>query len=224
MSLSVIDVDLRLHLGSQRFAFALRTTARAIGLSGPSGSGKSTFLRCLAGLEREAEGHLWVLGARWQDGRAFVMPWERGVGWVPQDALLFPHLDVRQNLAFAARDPSEIVPVAERLGLAALLDRPARNLSGGERQRVALGRALLSRPRLLLLDEPFAALDKPLRARLAADVSQLCRARDLPVVVVSHDEADLVALCDARWELRGGALLELADERGGIGLGEDSAG
>ena len=171
---------------------------------GPSGAGKSTLLRVVAGLERRARGTITFRGEAWQAEGVFVPPWQRGAGWVPQDAVLFPHLSVRQNLGFAAR--VAVLPIAERLGVAHLLDRRPRHLSGGERQRVALGRALCADPRLLLLDEPFAALDKPLRARLAADVAAWARERGATLLVVTHDDADLAALTEEAWEIRDGGL------------------
>jgi ABC-type molybdate transport system ATPase subunit len=117
---------------------------------------------------------------------------------------LFPHLSVRDNLGYAAR--GDVRPVAELLGVAALLDRAPRNLSGGERQRVALGRALCAEPRLLLLDEPFSALDPPLRARLGAEVAAWAEARGTAIFVVTHDRADAEILATERWVIAEGEL------------------
>ncbi|MEQ1508404.1 MAG: ATP-binding cassette domain-containing protein [Myxococcota bacterium] len=195
-----------LALGALRLTVDLATDARAIALVGPSGAGKSTILRVLAGLERRATGVVTVDGATWQGPGVFVPPHRRRVGWVPQDAALFPNRTVRENLGYTRPPPAAVAAMADQLGLAALLDRGPRNLSGGERQRVALGRALLSEPRLLLLDEPFAALDEPLRARLAADIASSCRARSLPFVVVSHDPHDVAALADEVWVVEAGAV------------------
>lgn len=204
-----LEADLRIRLGPRELHLVLDSDALAIGLAGPSGAGKSTLLRVVAGLERRARGRLAVGGEVWQDVGTFVPPWRRHAGWVPQEALLFPHLDVRANLAYAGATAADVEATAAWLGVAALLDRAPRHLSGGERQRVALGRALLSRPRLLLLDEPFSALDKALRVRLAAELAERCRAAGLPLLVVSHDEADLAALAGSRWELREDALRPL---------------
>ncbi len=200
-----ILVDVRVHDG--RHHLKLATTAACVGVCGPSGAGKSTLLRVLAGVEPGVTGTVRALGETWL-GPALVVPaWRRGVGWVPQDALLFPHLNVRQNLDYSRRSGAEeCLGIARLLGVSALLDRAPRNLSGGERQRVALGRALLARPRLLLLDEPFSALDRNLRARLAADVAAYCKDRALPVVLASHDDPDLTAFNAERWEFVDGVL------------------
>jgi ABC-type molybdate transport system ATPase subunit len=128
------------------------------------------------------------------------------MGWVPQDDLLFPHLTVAENLGFAGASISEVEQTAELLAVAPLLDRRPRNLSGGERQRVALGRALLAGPELLLLDEPFSALDRPLRLALVKRVRDLAARASMMVVLVSHDESDAAALADERWALVDGVL------------------
>jgi molybdate transport system ATP-binding protein len=192
-----VEVDVRLQLGPRTVALALATDARAVAIVGPSGAGKSTLLRVIAGLETRAAGTVRFAGAPWQAPGVFVPAWERGTGWVPQDALLFPHLSVRENLGYAGR--RDVAELADWLGVGALLDRMPRHLSGGERQRVALGRALAASPRLLLLDEPFSALDRPLRARLGAELRG--RAGETPMVTVTHDEADVAALAEEVWEV-----------------------
>ena len=195
--LDAIDLDVDWRPGSDHVA-----------ILGPSGSGKSTLLRALAGLEPCAEGRVSLGDEIWLDSDAGVnMPtWERRVGWVPQDTLLFPHLSLRENLAYAGSSPAEVEKMAESLFLSDLLDRRPRFLSGGERQRVALGRALLSAPRVLLLDEPFSALDRPLRSEVAAMVRAFARDNGTPIVLVSHDEHDAELLADERWMLVAGNL------------------
>jgi ABC-type sulfate/molybdate transport systems ATPase subunit len=128
------------------------------------------------------------------------------VGWVPQEYLLFPHLRVRENLAFGGVSDQEVRKVAELLMVDHLVSRRPRSLSGGEQQRVALGRALLANPVLLLLDEPFSALDRPLRNHVAAKLREYLRDRELLLVLVSHDEADAVALAQEHFLLSGGRL------------------
>lgn len=204
-----LDVDVRVAIGARTLRACLLASSPVAGIVGPSGGGKTTLLRVLAGVERRATGTVRVFGEDWQRGPAFRPPWERKVGWVPQEAALFPHLDVRGNLTYAGEDHFDAV--VAMLGVGGLLDRAPRNLSGGERQRVALGRALLSRPRLLLLDEPFAALDRALRTRLSSDVAQWCAERSLPVVIVTHDERDLAPFYAVRWEISDDVVRPLAE-------------
>lgn len=169
------------------------------GLCGPSGCGKSTLLRCLAGLTRLAGGALRVDGHVWQDGATFLPPWRRAVGYVFQDARLFPHLSVRRNLQFGQRraGAGEIreEDVVDFLALAPLLGRFPAALSGGERQRVAIGRALLTQPRLLLLDEPLAALDRDSAEAILPSLRDIAQRFAVPALFVSHqmEEVERVA-------------------------------
>ena len=203
-----LRLDVRVPLEAHPLEVSLETRARSVAIVGPSGAGKSTVLRVLAGVEARARGEVVVDGVTWLDrARGVVVPpWKRRVGWVPQDVLLFPHLSVRENLAYAGADPEEVNATAEMLQVVGLMERRPRRLSGGERQRVALGRALLSAPRLLLLDEPFSALDRTLRDQLSVMVRRVAEERNVPLVLVSHDEADTRVLADERWHLREGAL------------------
>ncbi len=203
-----IVLDVEVALASRTLAVRFESRRSSLAIFGPSGAGKSTVLRILAGVERRAQGRVEVDGVLWQDPRAgpVVPAWRRRVGWVPQDALLFPHLSVRENLAYAGAELEEVTEIAELLKVEPLLDRRPRRLSGGERQRVALGRALLSRPALLLLDEPFSALDRPLRAHVSEIVRSFTAERSIPLVLVSHDEGDARALTDERWHLADGRL------------------
>jgi molybdate transport system ATP-binding protein len=201
-------LELRLRRPLDRFDLDVEVESRAhvLGVFGPSGAGKSTLLAAVAGLDRRARGRIVVGGETWLDDDAGVRvpPERRGVGWVPQEGLLFPHRDVRGNLLAGAgrarrrgADPrASLAAVCRLLELEPLLDRRVDALSGGERQRVALGRALCSGPRLLLLDEPLASLDLPLRRRI---LPLLARVRDeltVPMLFVSHDPAEVRALCD----------------------------
>ncbi len=169
-------------------------------LFGPSGSGKTTLLRCIAGLER-AEGKLNVNGEMWQDGRHFLPVHRRELGYVFQEASLFAHLSVRDNLEYGYRRTSDkkVQPgqVAEWLGLSRLLERrDPGNLSGGERQRIAIGRALLSSPRLLLMDEPLAALDIKSRQEILPYLERLHRELEIPVLYVTHALDEVARLAD----------------------------
>lgn len=198
-------IDISLALGPRTLRASVRSESGAMALVGPSGAGKSTILRVVAGVEHRASGFVGFDGAIWQDNRTFIPAWLRHVGWVPQDGVLFPHLSVRENLAYAAR--LDVQPIAELLGVQALLERKPRHLSGGERQRVALGRAMASSPQLLLLDEPFSALDRPLRAELGAAVAEWTASRGIAVMVVTHDSSDVAALAKEVWEIQGNQVV-----------------
>lgn len=166
-----------------------------VALLGPSGSGKSSLLRCIAGVQAPDGGTI-----TWDDQDITRVPaHRRGIGLVFQDALLFPHRDVAGNVGFALpRDATSTARVSDLLslvGLPGFEGRDVATLSGGEAQRVALARALAPRPRMLLLDEPFGALDRDLRDRLATDVRRLLLQAGTPALHVTHDhqEAELVA-------------------------------
>ena len=204
-----LSLDFEIPLTAKTMRVKLHTESNAIAIVGPSGAGKSTILRVLAGVERRARGVVTFGHQRWQDddGGMLVPPWRRRVGWVPQEVLLFPHLTVRDNLGYGGSSVGAVEETARLLQITELLERRPRRLSGGERQRVALGRALLAEPRLLLLDEPFSALDRPLRAELARVVGQWSAERGVPLVLVSHDEADAEVLAEQRWHLSDGQLV-----------------
>jgi molybdate transport system ATP-binding protein len=180
-------------------------------LSGPSGSGKTTLLRCIAGLTRLA-GELSVDGEVWQDARRFTAPYRRPVGVVFQEASLLTHLSVRGNLDYGARRTQAKAEVGfddavELLGLAPLLGRAPANLSGGERQRVALGRALLSQPRLLLMDEPLSSLDAAAKAEILPYLERLHRALAIPALYISHDAGEIARLADHVLYMREGKIV-----------------
>jgi len=204
----ILDVDIRIPLGAGEVAFRLSTSVLRVAVFGPSGGGKSTLLRTLAGVERRAEGRVTVSGEVWMDTDEgiCVPPWDRGVGWVPQDYLLFPHLTVRENLAYGGGTSNAVEEMAGRLFVDHLMDRRPRRLSGGEQQRVALGRALLRGPKYLLLDEPFSALDRPLRVQVGEELRRFAEAAEIPLLLVSHDEADAAALAQEHWLLSQGRL------------------
>ena len=208
-----LQADVRVRIGSLALELSLESDASWISIVGPSGAGKSTFLRILAGLVPETTGVVRFRGEVWLDsgGHRSVPPWMRKVGWVPQDDFLFPHLSVRRNLTYG-RAPEKDVEgfsfkeVVELLDLAGVVNRRPRNLSGGERQRVALGRALLRGPSLLLLDEPFAALDPSLRKTVAASLRAFTDGHGVQAVVVSHDQVGSGAHSDEQWILTDGRL------------------
>ncbi len=203
-----LGLDLEIPFTGGGLRVELNTASTRIAVVGPSGSGKSTILRILAGVERRAHGTVLVKEHCWQDSSngTWVPSWDRRGGWGPQETLLFPHLTVRENLSYGGALPDWVSETAVLLQIEDLLDRRSRRLSGGERQRVALGRALLSKPRLLLLDEPFSALDRPLRGELSELVSDWALDRSVPIVLVSHDEEDAKWLAEERWHVGGGSL------------------
>ncbi|MBX9739256.1 MAG: molybdenum ABC transporter ATP-binding protein [Beijerinckiaceae bacterium] len=173
-------------------------------LFGPSGCGKTTVLRCLAGLHRMAQGTCIVGGEVWQDESRFTPAHKRPIGYVFQEASLFQHLSVRRNLLYGARASATregagaiaFGEVVDLLGLAALLDRAPEKLSGGERQRVAIGRALLSQPRVLLMDEPLSALDRNTKDEILPFLERLHATLSLPVIYISHDLGEVERLAD----------------------------
>lgn len=182
-------------------------------LFGPSGCGKTTVLRCIAGLERMAKGSLTLNGEIWQNEYSFTPTYKRPIGYVFQEASLFPHLSVRDNLAFGTKNGSSeasglaFKDVVELLGLASLLDRSSKKLSGGERQRVAIGRALLSDPQILLMDEPLAALDRFAKNDILPFLEHLRDELAIPVLYVSHDIAEIERLADHMILMEDGKLL-----------------
>ncbi|MDB5419799.1 MAG: modC [Phenylobacterium sp.] len=195
------------------FRLAAVTTLPAWGVTaimGASGAGKTTLLRCLAGLAR-AEGHVAVGEAVWQGAGAFTPTHLRGVGYVFQEPSLFAHLSVRANLAYGAKRAGDrpgpgLDEVAGMLGLEGLMHRSPAALSGGERQRVAIGRALLARPILLLMDEPLSSLDAASKAELLPYLEQLHRSLRLPVIYVSHDALEVARLADRVVRMAAGRL------------------
>ncbi len=198
----------RFRLNHGDFQVALAHDMRLAGITalfGHSGSGKTTVLRVLAGLEARADGHVTYDGVAWQSDeprRIFVPPHERAVGYVFQDARLFPHLNVVGNLTFAeARSRSrasvtDIDTVIGHLDLEPLLERRPESLSGGEQQRVAVARALLTRPRLLLLDEPLSALDTQRKAEILPYIARLPEHFGVPVIYVTHSVDEVAYLAD----------------------------
>jgi molybdate transport system ATP-binding protein len=200
-------VSLALTLSVARAGFTLDVRmevaeARFVALVGPSGAGKSTVLRAVAGFERAVSGVVRFDGETWQGPAQFVPAHLRPIGFVFQDAALFPHLDVMENLRFgltrvsAAQRRITVDDVVDLLGIAPLLGRPTATLSGGERQRVALGRALLTSPRLLLCDEPLASLDAESRAQIIPYLRAVQRALRLPTLYVTHTQPELMRLAE----------------------------
>jgi molybdate transport system ATP-binding protein len=207
----VIALDIELTQGSFVLMATVRIDSRAAALFGPSGAGKTTILDAIAGLRTPRRGSIEVDGRVLfsSTGRINLPPHQRRVGYVPQDVALFPHMNVRRNLLYG-RHPGvspDLDRVVGMLEIERLVDRDVTDLSGGERQRVALGRALMSGPSLLLLDEPLAAVDVPLRRRI---LPYLQRVRDelrIPILYVSHDREEVDELADVVVKLEGGRVV-----------------
>jgi molybdenum ABC transporter ATP-binding protein len=207
-------VSLRLDLAVPARGFdvriALEVGRETVALVGPSGAGKTTVLRAVAGLARPARGRIECDGEIWFDSerRLDLRPEQRSVGLVFQEYALFPHLSVERNVSFGGRGRAE--ELLERFGIRQLARARPRELSGGERQRVALARALAREPRVLLLDEPMAALDSHTRAGVRAELEELLRDLDLPTLFVTHDFEDAAALADRVGVLVDGELRQVA--------------
>ncbi|MBQ5939083.1 molybdenum ABC transporter ATP-binding protein [Massilia sp. AB1] len=202
-----MSIRARFHIDRGGFALDVDLDLPAQGVSalfGHSGSGKTTLLRAIAGLERAPGGYMALGGEIWQDEARgiFVPTWQRAVGYVFQEASLFPHLSVRGNLEFGQKrarrkegQPS-LGAVAELLGILPLLGQDPARLSGGERQRVAIARTLLAAPRLLLMDEPLAALDLKRKLEILPYLERLHDELSLPIVYVSHAADEVARLAD----------------------------
>jgi molybdate transport system ATP-binding protein len=191
----------------------LELAARGVtAIFGPSGSGKTTLLRCVAGLERAPNGRLWMGDEAWQDGSRWVPTHQRPLGYVFQEASLFPHLSVAGNLRYGLRRSADAQRVSldaavDLLGLGHLLHRRPERLSGGERQRVAIARALATGPRLLLMDEPLASLDLERKREVLPYLERLHDELEIPVLYVSHSPDEVARLADHLVALESGRVI-----------------
>ncbi len=181
---------------------------------GLSGCGKTTLLRVIAGFERAERGSVSLGDRTLDDGRTYLAPERRGVGYVPQEGALFPHLSVRENVAFGLsrreRRGNAVAGLLEMVGIAPLAQRLPHELSGGEQQRVALARALACRPHALLLDEPVSSLDASLRSYVREEVHALLREQGVTTVLVTHDQEEALSLADVVAVLRDGSIVQRA--------------
>ena len=210
----MLRVEAIKKLGEFTLEASFTSEGRVTGLFGASGAGKTSLINMIAGLLRPDRGSIIIDGDVLDDtaARVHVPAHRRRIGYVFQDARLFPHLDVRQNLDYGRRmnrladDPAQRVRVTDLLDIGSLLDRRPGQLSGGERQRVALGRALLSKPRLLLLDEPLGSLDEDRKVEILPYLVRLRDEANVPMVYVSHDAAEMRQLATQIVMLRQGRV------------------
>lgn len=209
------DIHARFRHGWPGFTLDIDLTLPGRGVTalfGSSGSGKTTLLRCVAGLERAPQGRLSVAGEVWQDEVRWVPTHKRPLGYVFQEASLFPHLTVLGNLRYGIQrtvdgSAAALEQAIELLGIEHLLDRKPAHLSGGERSRVGIARALAVNPRVLLMDEPLAALDLKRKQEILPYLKRLHEALAIPVLYVSHSPDEVAQLADHLVVLDGGTVL-----------------
>jgi molybdate transport system ATP-binding protein len=222
----VLDVDVEKRLGNFSVAARFQASSGVTALFGPSGSGKTTIVNMIAGLLKPDKGSIILDETVMFDAAADinVPPYRRSIGYVFQEGRLFPHLSVRQNLDYGRRmsgrprDADEFARIVALLDIGPLLDRRPRLLSGGERQRVAIGRALLMRPRLLLLDEPLASLDAGHKREILPHLIRLRDVSNVPLVYVSHTAAELRLIATNAVRVEGGQVTAI----GGLELLKDA--
>jgi molybdate transport system ATP-binding protein len=215
--LIMLRVDITKKLGEFSLEASFTSEGRVTGLFGASGAGKTSLINMIAGLLKPDRGIIAIDGETLDDTDkgVHVPAHRRRIGYVFQDARLFPHLNVGQNLDYGRRmnrlaeDPAQRKRVTDLLDIGHLLDRRPGKLSGGERQRVALGRALLSKPRLLLMDEPLGSLDEGRKVEILPYLVRLRDEANVPMVYVSHDAAELRQLATQIVMLRGGRVTAL---------------
>ncbi len=184
-------------------------------LFGPSGCGKTTILRCIAGLHKAQNAHIEFAKQVWQSSAIFEKTHRREIGYVFQDPCLFPHLSVKQNLCFGLERqpiPIESAPIqwneiVQLLGLTHLLSRMPKHLSGGEKQRVAIGRALLTQPKVLLMDEPLSALDQNSKSDIIPYIENISKRLAIPIIYVTHAQTEVESLADYIVLLEKGAVV-----------------
>lgn len=186
-----------------------------LAILGSSGAGKSTLLRLIAGFETPSAGEIWLDGKQVSSSTNLLAPENRGIGIVPQDSALFPHLTVRGNIEFGllgydkAQKNARVQELLKLTRMEEFADRKPDQLSGGQAQRVALARALAKKPALVLLDEPFSALDAELREVLRAEVKAVLKAEGATAILVTHDQEEALSLADRVAVMRAGTIIQV---------------
>jgi iron(III) transport system ATP-binding protein len=186
-----------------------------IAVLGSSGAGKSTLLRLIAGFEAPSAGEIWLSGELVSNANSLTAPERRGIGIVPQDAALFPHLSVSGNIEFGlrgldkAKKQARVIELLKLVRMEEFADRKPDQLSGGQAQRVALARALANKPALVLLDEPFSALDAELREVLRLEVKAALKAEGATAILVTHDQEEALSLADRVAIMRSGTIIQV---------------
>ena len=192
-----LTLDITMRQGSFVLQVREQASVEVLGLFGPSGSGKTSLLEAIAGIRAPDEGEIRV-GERVlfsSTGRINIPARDRHIGYVPQDALLFPHMSVTQNIRYGAKQ-GDFDGLVDILDLKPLLDRGVQKLSGGEKQRVAIARALMTKPSILLLDEPLAGIDRERREVILPYILRIRKELHVPLIYVTHDESELAAIAD----------------------------
>ncbi|MBA2174712.1 ATP-binding cassette domain-containing protein [Halobacillus locisalis] len=193
----MLTVDIKKTLKTFTLELSFTMTNEVVVLFGPSGSGKTTTLQCLSGLTQPDQGLIDLNGRVLFSNRQKPVPVQkRGIGYVFQDYALFPHMTVKKNILYGAKNADEAMNIVDTLGIQHLLEVYPNNISGGEKQRVALARAFATEPSLLLLDEPFSSLDEQVKQECHRELLRLHQKWQIPVILVTHDYEEAEKLAD----------------------------
>lgn len=204
----MLDIAIKKKLSHFTLDVAIRTSTNIISLFGPSGSGKTTILNCLAGLAKPDAGHI-ILKDRilYREGETNLPVQKRRIGYLFQDYALFPHKTVWKNITYGMKNEEFVIKLMEQLNITHLAKQYPKSISGGEKQRVALARALATEPDLLLLDEPFSALDEKTRERAHEELLRIQAEWQIPILLVTHQHDEALKLADRIYYLENGKII-----------------